>query len=293
MPERSLVLTAPVPISGPNLAEHVTALVAADVLVRHARGRGLRLPWGAAVCGGGLAGQYATDEELVREGLDRPALGRDAFATRAAAVEADRRAELGAVLDGLDVGLDLKAASALGAQAGRVARTAFVRLFDAGLVMEDERIVDVCPHCSAVIPAGRAVADQLDVEALLLRLTLMDGPEVVGRMEVRCLHPELLPGTAAVVVPAGHPAAGRSAAVPLAGTVVPVVADRSVDEPRLLTPAHDSWSLDLARRLGLSAPGILDRTGVVRAPGPLDGLARHAARAAAIPLLEAEGAVAA
>lgn len=292
MPERSLVLTAPVPVSGPNLVEHVATLLAADVLARHARERGRRLLWEAAFTGGGLAGQWAAEEELRRQGVDRLDLGRDAFAPRAAAVEEDRRAELGALLAGLGVTMDMEAATALGDEAGWAARTAFVRLFDAGLVVEDERVVDVCPHCGAVIPARRAVPDWLEAEAFLLRLTLVNGSELAGRIEVRCLDPELLPGAVAVVVPAGHPAAGRDAAVPLAGTTVPVAADPSVDEPRLLIPAHDGWALDLARRLGLSTPSVLDEAGVVRAGGPLDGLSRHAARAAAIPLLDAEGAIA-
>lgn len=286
-----MVLTSPVPVTAPSLPAHLAAIVTADVLVRAAAAHGQALPWIAAVHAGGLAGQHAVEEDLIREGLDKAALGREAFAARAVALEADRRAGLATLLAGFGVGLDVEAAAASGQDAGRAARTAFVRLFEAGMLVEDERVVDVCPRCAAVVAGADALPDHLAVDDLCLRLPVLGALEATVRLEVRCLAPELLPGVVAVVVPPDHPAAGLSASVPMTAGAVPVVADPSVGEPTLLVPAHDAGALELSRRLGCAAVMVVGADGVVQAPGPLEGLARHAARVTAREMLDAEGAV--
>jgi valyl-tRNA synthetase len=95
----------------------------------------------------------------------------------------------------------------------------------------------------------------------------------------------------AVLVPEGHPAAGASAALPLVGRDVPVLEDAGTSEPSLLVPAHDGLQLEQARALGLTPVLVLDGEGVVEAEGPMKGLSRYAARAAATKLLEDEGVV--
>ena len=292
MRARSQVLVGPVPVVGPSVVAYLGAVVTADTLVRRAAVDGHPLTASTAVLAGGLCDQHAVEEDLVREGLDRELLGRDAFAARAEVVEDAARARLAGVVAALGVDVDVERAGAAGRQAARAARTAFVRLFEAGLVVEEERVVDVCPRCSTVATGPDAVPGQLEGEALVLRLGVLDGPDGTGSLDVPCLAPELLPGVVAVAVPEGHPAAGHGVALPVAATVVPVVSDPSVDGPQLVVPAHDAGALALARRVGVGAVAVVDTGGTVRAAGALDGLARYAARAAARQMLTAEGAVA-
>lgn len=291
MPARSLVLTGPVPLTGGPFAACVGALVAADVMARRSQSERGEMVWTTATVSGGLAGQWAAEEELVRAGLDKATVGREAFAGRLAMMVDERRRQLVELAAGLHLDLDVDAAQAAGNAAGGAARTAFVRLFDAGLVVEADRVVATCPRCATAVPAADVVEGEVDGEAITLRLALVDGPGGDGHLEVVCAAPELLPGAVAIAVPDGFPAAGRSAMVPVAATVVPVVADPAVHQPILLVPAHDPFALGVARRLGLEPVVVVDRGGTVCAPGPLAGQARYAARAAALRLLEAERAV--
>ena len=291
MRERSQVLAGPVPVVGPSSIAYLGALVTADTLVRRAAAEGHTLAASTAVLGGGLCDQHAVEEDLVREGLDRELLGRHAFLARAEAVEDAARSRLAGVVAALGVDVDVERASAAGRQAARAARTAFVRLFETGAVVEEERVVDVCPRCGTVATGPDAAPGELEGEALVLRLGVLDGVDGTDSVDVPCLAPELLPGVVAVAVPEGHSAAGHRVAVPVAATVVPVVADPSVDGPQLVVPAHDAGALALARRAGAGAVAVVDGGGTVRAGGPLDGLARYAARAAARQLLAAEGAL--
>lgn len=290
MPERPLLLTAPIAAAAALPLGLLGALVSADALLRRARRDGDPLEWAAVTVAGGHAAQRAAEQDLVREGLDRASMGVDAFVERVRSAEQQGRQRLNSVLAALGVGLDLAAAHAQADRAARVARVAFVRLFDAGLVADAERVVDVCPWCTTVVGATERVGTEVDGEVLTLRLAVAGD---AARLDVRTHAPELLPGVVAVVVPEGHPAAGSTASVPLAPSGVPVVGDPAAGGPALVVPAHDEAALELARRSGLAPVPVVDGGGTVRSPGPLDGLARHAARAAARLLLEAEGAVAA
>ena len=260
------------------------------MLVRRARATGEDLAWAASAVAGGLATQRAAERELAREGLDKELIGREAFVARVAASADLARYELAGLAEALGLDLDARAAVDAGEAAAQTARTAFVRLFDAGLVHRAERVVGACPGCATTIGASEAVAAHLGGDGLLLRLALTDESDG-GHLDVGCLAAELLPGVVAVAVPDGSPAAGGAALIPVAATVVPVVANAGVGTPTLVVPAHDQRSFDLAWRLGIAPVPVLDGRGFVCAPGPLAGLARYAARAAARKLLDAEGVV--
>lgn len=287
------MLAGPVPVASATGRDDAAALVAADVLARAARAAGQGPALATAIVAGGLGHQFATEEDLRREGLDRAAVGVGELAARAALVRDEAGRRLGAAARALGVDLDVAAAARAGEETAVAACVAFVRLFEAGLVVEAERVVQVCPRCATVAAGPDAVPGVVECEALVLRLAVLDGHDAVGWLEVRCPAPELMPGIVAVAVPEGHPAAGNTVAVPVAATVVPVVADPTAGQPLFLVPAHDAVDLERAHRSGLAPVVAVDATGTVRAPGPLDGLARHAARAAAARLLAAEGVVAA
>lgn len=237
---------------------------------------------------GDLASQHAVETELAREGLDRAVLGRDAFIDRVRETEARQRSELVDLLTDAGIAVDAEAGRTANEAVVRAARIAFVRLYDAGLLERAERVVDVCARCQTVVEPSDAAT--VPTEATRYRLTLDDGAgnDVVA---VDVVELELLPGVAAIAVPAGHPAAGLTAAIPL-GRDVPVIADDATESPWLVIPAHNAAALDLARRHGLAPIPVLDRHGVVVVEGPLTGLARFAARSSAVDLVAAEGVIA-
>ena len=301
-------MTAPVRTSALGAA-HLALLVAGDATARAARLRGDEVEWRPPVLAGDLAGQRAVERALAREGLDRAAVGREAFVERVRAVEADAAAALTELL--VTLGVDAVPYYLDEPASNRAARVAFVRLFEAGLVQRAERVVGTCPRCETVVGGGDADPVELDAERLLLCLPLAPVPSStpgavvaagagadagtgLDTLAVATTAPELLPGAAAVVVPDGHPSAGRSAVIPLgdpSARPVPVLA-ADVAEATILVPAHDEEHRLLAARLGVTGPDVLDPYGYVVAPGALAGLARYAARAAASVTLAAEGIVA-
>lgn len=275
MPEPLRVLTSPVRVTGGLRVGHLLTLLCGDAVVRRARADGREVEWIAGVLTGDLASQLAVEQELAREGLDRSAMTRDDFVDRARALEADSLAAAVALLEarGVDVRFDDGEASAA------VARTAFVRLFEEGLLTREERVVATCPRAESVVD----VVDAEEGTAPATQWTLaLDG------VDVDVIATELVPAAVAIAVPEEHPAAGSVVELPTVGTAIPVIADSDRDKPALVVPGHDAADLEFARRHNLSPIVVLDRQGTV-VTGPLAGLSRYAARAAAAELLEAEG----
>lgn len=281
MPQPLRILSSPVRLIGPLHLAHLSALVSTDALLRRARAEGRAADWMGASLAGDLAGQSAVERMLARQGLDRATLGHAAFVERVRAFEAEHRAAAADLLGALGVDVDLEAGAIDDEQSARAARTAFVRLYEAGLLTREDRVVDTCPRCATVVDPADADATELAAEAVTLRLPDAEGGVA---LDVEVVALELLPGVVAVAVPEGHEAAGRSVHVPLGAKDVPVVIDPAVEAPRVVVPAHDAVDAGL----GLAPIEVLDGEAVVSAGGPLHGLARYAARLAARELLAAD-----
>lgn len=269
---------------------HLILLAATDAVVRHHRAAGRRVEWQVVSLAGDLGGQAAVERQLAQGGQRRADLGREAFVERVRAFEAEWRADTTSQLADLGIHVDLDAGTVDREPVARAARTAFVRLYEAGLLTRQERVVGTCPWCETVVDRAESVPAEVPGERLVLRMPVLD--DSGGDLQVAVSAPELLPGVVAVAVPEDHPAAGRKVQVPIIDNAVPVVGEAGLEEPKLVVPAHDATALAIARRLGLVPIEVLDASGVVVVPGPLDGLARYAARAAARELLEAEAAIA-
>lgn len=292
MVDASRIVTAPLELAGSLTRSQLAMCVAADALVRRATAEGRAVTWTPPSLCGDLAAQVAVDRDLARAGESRAALTRDEYAERVRTHEATARVALAGRLARFFVDADLDAGATDRDEPQVAARTAFVRLFDAGFVQELERVVDVCSRCATVVEGTDT--DIADVEAveLTVRLPMVPAGELDGEphVDVAVVAVELLPGAVAVAVPDGHRAAGLEVELPVIGRIVPVVVEVDLERPELVVPAHDPLALDTARRLGMTPIDVLDHEATVRV-APVEGLARYAARAAMTDFLAAEGAI--
>ncbi|MBW3615279.1 MAG: class I tRNA ligase family protein [Actinobacteria bacterium] len=287
MPGPQRTVTAPLRVCRPLGYGQLAMAVAADALVRRSWATGRPAELVVPAIGADGAAGYQFERELNREGYDRAALGAEAYQERARAFVRQRMAAVSEVLAGLGVTGSLSEVSTASPEVVRASRTAFVTLYEQGLIEHSQRVVRGCPRCRTPLDRLDVEAAELEAERLTLSLVTSDGHELLVETEA----PELLPGAVAVLVPAGHPGAGSEALVPLAARDVPVL-ESAVETPvRFVAAAHDVDAHELVLQAGLPMVPVFDSTGLVTAPGPLEGLGRYAARAAARQLLVAEGAV--
>jgi valyl-tRNA synthetase len=282
--EPRCIVTAPLAIARGLTFTDLATAVAADALVRRAWAVGRAAELVVPRLAGDLASQHAFERELAKEGHDRMSLPPAEVEARAEAFAEDRRLAAAQHFARLSITADLGLTSTTGSGVSLAARTAFVRLYEEGLIEQVDRVVATCPHCRTPVDAGGTDRAEVDAERLAIRLTASGGDD----LDLGLLDPELLPGAVGVAVPDGWSAVGSDVVVPIADRQVPVVG-ALVDAPVPLVPAHDGTAHELALVHGLVAIPVLDDDGVVLGDGPLAGLGRYAARAAARELLDAEG----
>ena len=286
MADQRRILTGPLRLTGPLSSTQRSLLVSVDALCRRMAAEGRAADCSVGILTGSLASQASLERELAREGHSRETLGRDAFVERMHAHQAAVREEAMADAASLGIQLDLGAAAADVEAAEQAARTAFVLLYEAGLLELADRVVGTCPRCEAVVEGIDAEASVVRTERLTLKVSLNGGDDHV---EVCVDAPELLLGAVGLVLPDGDSHAGASALVPLADNVVPVIADPDAEAPRFLVPGHSEEDLAIARRHGLLPVLVIDDEGAVQLLGMLHGQSRFAARATAAERLRESG----
>jgi valyl-tRNA synthetase len=282
------VVTSPLRLKDRLTASELVVMVAGDALRRHAEDSGRPATLLASAFPGELATHHGFGQELAREGHDRATVDRGELAARYRTYDGAARSRARSALAEVGVEADLDPTAAHAGRAVRAARTAFVRLYDEGLLQRVERVEASCPSCATVLDGAAVEPAVLDAQVLTVRLPVQDSG---SQIDVRLVAPELLGGVVALTVPDGHPAAGGSVCLPVDGRLVPVLVDPSCDEPRALVPGHEAGHLDLARLHALEPVVVFETDGVVRLEGPLKGLHRYAARQAARSMLEGEGAL--
>lgn len=275
MTDTRRILSGPIRPSGPLHPGQLSALLSVDEVVREARSKNETVEWLLTILSGDLAAQHTIERELVREGHTRATIGREEFSIRLREREEEALQQLRNVFEKLGVSADLDKATVERAAVSRAARTAFVRLFESGLVRREYLVAETCPRCETVVDSVDADPDSVDVEWEVIELRVVDDQETTLRLSLDAL--ELLLGTVAVAVPEGHSLIGSKVEIPFTDRSVPVVKS-DFDEPVIVAPAHDAGGLEIARQMSLDPIMVMDVEGVIRIAGPFEGLSRFAAR---------------
>jgi valyl-tRNA synthetase len=163
----------------------------------------------------------------------------------------------------------------------RAVRETFVRLYEEGLIYQDDYIVNWCPRCQTVLSDLEVEREERDGEFVYIKY----GPLTLGTV-----RPETKLGDTAVAV---HPKdkryakyVGKTLEVPSVGGTITlkVIADTAVD-PKFgtgvikVTPGHDPADFEIGRRHGLPIRTVIGFDGRMTAEaGKYAGLDRFEAR---------------
>ena len=158
------ILTTPVRLTGSIHPEQLASLVAIDEVVRGRRSAGEETRWQITSVSGDAAVQRAVQQVVAREGDDKEDIGRENFAARAKQLQSEAFADLSKLFEVLGIGAELQ--DWKDDENTRVARIAFVRLYEAGALKLTETVVDSCPSCETVVDDADADDVQLEVKEL-------------------------------------------------------------------------------------------------------------------------------
>src|SRR4029450_4471523 len=129
-----------------------------DVLIRRARMRGLAALWVPGMDHAGIATQVVVERELQKEGIDRRALGREAFVERVWRWKEQYGGEIIGQLKRMGCSLDWdRERFTMDEGLARAVRVAFVRWYEQGLIYRGERLREWGPHhpTRPATPPGR------------------------------------------------------------------------------------------------------------------------------------------
>ena len=299
-PKFSIVIPPP-NVTGRLHIGHALVNTLQDIVVRWKRMSAFNTLWLPGTDHAGIATQMIVDRELAKEGVSRFDLGREKFVERVWEWKEsyghqiiDQLKRLGASADWSRLRFTLDEGLA------HAVRTAFVKLYDDGLIYRGIAMVNWCPHCRT------AISDvEVEYEERASKLYHIDYPVAdSGRvLTIATTRPETMLGDTALAV---HPdderykdVIGREAILPIANRRIPIVADPILVDREFgtgvvkVTPAHDKNDYEAGKRNNLVQMQVIDESGrMTEAAGAeFAGLDRFDARKKVVGLLRDSGAL--
>ncbi|MFH1928977.1 MAG: valine--tRNA ligase [Chloroflexota bacterium] len=285
---KPFVISMPPPnVTGALHLGHAITAALEDLMIRYHRMKGDPTLWVPGSDHAGIATQNVVERELAKEGLTRHDLGREEFIKRVWQWKevyhkriTNQHRTLGISCDWererftLDNGLS------------RAVRTAFVRLYEKGLIYRGEYLVNWCPRCTTAISDLEVEHEERETHLWYVRYWLTGGGD--DYVVVATTRPETILGDTAVAVNPDDERykdlIGRYAMLPAVERAILIVADASVD-PEFgtgavkVTPAHDSTDYEVGMRHNLPFINVMDDDGTMNEnAGPYQGLDRYECR---------------
>jgi valyl-tRNA synthetase len=276
-----------------------------DVVIRWARMRGAEALWVPGTDHAGIATQNVVEKKVAAEqGKTRFDVGREPFVKLTEQFVEETGGTILSQLKSIGASADwTRTAYTLSPELSLAVRTAFVRLYEKGLIYRGHRVIHWCPRCLTSLSDEEAEFND-ETGALYHIRYGSPGAEII----IATTRPETMLADVAVAV---NPAderylalIGKTVKLPLLGIDIPVVADEYAD-PAFgtgvvkITPAHDANDFEVGKRHNLPMPVVIDERGIVRevegaagrVPAVVNGLDRFAAREKIVAMLKESGAL--
>lgn len=269
-----------------------------DSLIRRARMKGYEALWLPGTDHASIALQNVVERKLQREeGKTRWDVGRERFLELCWEFAIDSRSKILGQLRSLGASIDWRRLR-FTMDEGYIdaVMTAFIELFEAGLIYRGNRITNWCPNDRSAISDLEVTYEEVNGKLYGLRYPLVDGE---GYAQVFTTRPETMLGDVALVVNPDDERytdlVGRKVRVPFVDREIEIFADEYVDPSfgtgvLKVTPAHDPNDFEIGQRLGLESVNVMNPDGTINENGgPFTGMSREEARKMVVERLDEEG----
>jgi len=260
------IMIPPPNVTGSLHMGHALTMTVQDVLVRWRRMQGRDALWQPGTDHAGIATQMVVERLLAEQGIDRRAMGRDAFLERVWQWKAESGGTITRQLRRLGASLDWpRERFTMDDGLSAAVRKVFVDLHRDGLIYRDRRLVNWDPKLLTAISDLEVEPREVKGHLWHLRYPIEGSPGQF--IVVATTRPETMLGDTAVAVNPEDPRftalIGRFVTLPLVGRRIPIVADAYSDPEKgsgavKITPAHDFNDFEVGRRHDLPMPSVLD-----------------------------------
>ncbi|MCJ7670092.1 MAG: class I tRNA ligase family protein, partial [Dehalococcoidia bacterium] len=281
-----VIIMPPTNVTGELHLGHALTATLEDIMVRWHRMKGESALWLPGTDHAGIATQVIVERQLAKQGQTKDGVGREKF-TKLTWEWANKSREnirrqhqlLGASCDWTREKFTLDEGP------NKAVRTAFVRLYDKGLIYRGERMINWCPRCQTALSDLEVEHKDIVGHLYYIRYPLTQSK---GFVTVATTRPETFLGDTAVAVNPQDERyknlVGRSVTLPIIGKEIPIIADDAVDTSfgtgaLKITPAHDPTDFEVAQRHNLPLVDIMNPDATMNEnAGPYQGLERFACR---------------
>ena len=289
------IVIPPPNITGSLHIGHALDNTLQDCLIRWRRMQGYNTLWMPGTDHAGIVTELIMERKLIEEGTSRIELGREKFTERMWQWKAESAGYIVSQLRQLGCSCDWERERfTLDEGLSKAVRTAFVKLYNQGLIYRDTYMVNWCPECNTAISNLEVEQVEVDGNFYHIRYPVKDSDIV---LEIATTRPETMLGDTAVAV---HPdderyqhVIGKTAHLPLCDREIPIIADAYVDREfgtgaLKVTPAHDPNDYEIGSRHDLEQRTIFTQDAHISeaAPETYIGLSRWECRKQVIEDLE-------
>jgi len=264
------VVIPPPNVTGSLHMGHAFENALIDVLVRYHRMIGRNTLWLPGTDHASIAVQALMEKKLQDEGTNRFALGREKFLERAWQWKEESGGMIVNQLRRLGVSVDWsRERFTLDDGLSRAVTTAFVKLYEDGLIYRGNYLVNWCPATQSAVSDLEVENKPVEGKLWHLRYPLSDGS---GYLEVATTRPETMLGDTAVAVNPEDDRykhlIGKTIRLPITHREIPVIADQLVDSSFgtgcvKVTPAHDFNDFAMGQRHNLPMINIMHKDGTL------------------------------
>ncbi|QOY55508.1 valine--tRNA ligase [Candidatus Sulfurimonas marisnigri] len=290
------IMMPPPNVTGRLHIGHALTFTLQDIITRYKRMDGYKTLWQPGTDHAGIATQNVVEKQLLAEGKTKEELGREKFLERVWAWKEESAGIMTEQLRHMGVSPAWERERfTMDAGLQKSVKEAFVHLYNEGLIIRGNYMVNWCTHDGALSDIEVEHEDH-DGKFYHIKYPFADGS---GFVEVATTRPETYFGDTAVMV---HPdderykdLIGKKIKLPLINREVVIIADSHVDMDFgtgvvKVTPAHDQNDYEVGKRHDLEFITVFDEKGILNDYAEeFKGLERLEARDIIVKRLEEEG----
>ncbi len=290
------IMMPPPNVTGRLHIGHALTFTLQDIMVRYKRMDGYKTLWQPGTDHAGIATQNVVEKQLLAKGIKKEDIGREKFLEYVWKWKEESGNAIVTQLRLLGVSPAWsRERFTMDEGLKNAVREAFVRLYDEGLIVKGNYLVNWCTHDGAL---SDIEVEYEEKEGFLyyIRYPLV---EEDGYVVVATTRPETYFGDTAVMVNPKDERykhlVGKHVRLPLINREIPIIADEHVDMEFgtgvvKVTPAHDPNDYEVGKRHNLEFITIFDEKGILNEhAGEFAGLERLEAREKIVEKLKEEG----
>jgi valyl-tRNA synthetase len=281
-----VIIMPPTNVTGELHLGHALTATVEDIMVRWHRMKGNPALWLPGTDHAGIATQVVVERQLAKQGQTKEEIGREKFTSLTWEWADKSRKDIRYQHQLLGASCDwTRERFTLDDGPSKAVRTAFVRLYNKGLIYRGERMINWCPRCRTALSDLEVEHKDIVGHLYYIHYPLTEGE---GFVTVATTRPETFFGDTAVAVNPEDKRykklIGKYVKLPIINKEIPIIADDAVDTSfgtgaLKITPAHDPTDFEVAQRHDLPLVDIMNHDATMnRNTGHYQGLERFACR---------------